>query len=219
MYRSSGDVRASYASVLGNLATVMPLHKQNLSYPGCWAYPDMLQVGCQHGPGGDKDPGLTPEETRSHFGAWAIVSSPLTLSHDVNNATVTEQIWDVISNTEVLAVNQAYFGDSGGQYAASDRMLEFTDAFIERSNGREERVSAPAWQLLYKPVGSGKVAVLAMNSNDASEDIDVDFASVPGLACSHCPVRDIWNHKDLGAQQDKITVTVASHDAAFLVIG
>jgi len=42
-YRSSGDVRASYASVVANLATVDPLYKAKLSYPGCWAYPDMLQ--------------------------------------------------------------------------------------------------------------------------------------------------------------------------------
>ena len=44
MYRSSVDVRASYASILYNLGTVVPLHQKNLSYPGCWAYPDMLQV-------------------------------------------------------------------------------------------------------------------------------------------------------------------------------
>ena len=38
-YRSSGDVRASYASIQHNLATTVPLAMQNLSYPGCWAYP------------------------------------------------------------------------------------------------------------------------------------------------------------------------------------
>jgi len=158
----------------------MPLHKKNLSYPGCWAYPDMLQVGCQHGPGGPADPGLSIAETRTHFGAWAIVSSPLTLSHDVNNDTVTEQIWDIISNTEVLAVNQAYFGDSGGQYAESKTKLTFTDAFIEQSNGKEEVVTASSWQLLYKPVGNDKVAVLAMNSDTTTQAIDVTFADVPG---------------------------------------
>jgi hypothetical protein len=52
----------------------------------------MLQVGCAHGPGGAGDPGLSPAETRTHFGAWAIVSSPLTLSHDVNNDTVSDAI-------------------------------------------------------------------------------------------------------------------------------
>ncbi len=183
-YRSSGDVRASYASILGNLATVVPLHAKNLSYPGCWAYPDMLQVGCQHGPGGASDPGLTIPETRTHFGAWAIVSSPLTLSHDVNNQTVTDQIWDIISNTEVIAVNQAYFGDSGGQFASGDQVLEFTDAFIERSNGAEPRVQAANWQQLYKPVGGGKVAVLVINSAAATQSIDVDFSKVPGAFIS-----------------------------------
>jgi hypothetical protein len=52
----------------------------------------MLQVGCAHGPGGKDDPGLSFAETRTHFGAWAIVSSPLTLSHDVNNDTVSGAI-------------------------------------------------------------------------------------------------------------------------------
>ena len=66
----------------------------------------MLEVGCQHGPGGASDPGLTMEETRTHFGAWSIVSSPLTLSHDVNNDTVMDQIWDYIANPEAIAVNQ-----------------------------------------------------------------------------------------------------------------
>lgn len=217
-YRSSGDVRASYASILGNLATVVPLHAKNLSYPGCWAYPDMLQVGCQHGPGGASDPGLTIPETRTHFGAWAIVSSPLTLSHDVNNQTVTDQIWDIISNTEVIAVNQAYFGDSGGQFASGDQVLEFTDAFIERSNGAEPRVQAADWQQLYKPVGGGKIAVLVMNSAAATQSIDVDFSKVPGLGCTSCNVRDLWAQKDLGSFKSTYSASVDSHDAAFLVI-
>ena len=59
---------------------------------------DMLQVGCAHGPGGARDPGLSPQETRTHFGAWSIVSSPLTLSHDVNDDAISEEIWSVIAN-------------------------------------------------------------------------------------------------------------------------
>ncbi len=40
-YRTSGDVRANFGSIMGNLATVPPLAAKNLSTPGCWAYPDM----------------------------------------------------------------------------------------------------------------------------------------------------------------------------------
>ena len=79
----------------------------------------MLEVGCAAGPGGKSDSGLTIEETRSHFGGWAIVSSPLTLSHDVNNNTLTAFIWDVISNKEVIAINQNYFGFSGSAFKNS----------------------------------------------------------------------------------------------------
>merc|ERR1719235_382013 len=91
-YRTSGDVRASYSSVIGNLNSVTKFSSRNLSYPGCWAYPDMLEVGCQHGPGGKGDPGLSMAEARTHFASWAIVSSPLTLSHDVNNDTIMDQV-------------------------------------------------------------------------------------------------------------------------------
>mmetsp|Transcript_20832 Transcript_20832/g.41271 ORF Transcript_20832/g.41271 Transcript_20832/m.41271 type:complete len:429 (+) Transcript_20832:36-1322(+) len=217
-YRTSGDVRASYASVLHNLGTVFPLHKANLSYPGCWAYPDMLQVGCQHGPGGAHDPGLSPQETRSHFGSWAIVSSPLTLSHDLNNETVTQAIWDLITNKEVIAINQAYAGDSGGSYAESERTVELTDAYIE-TNENESPVVVPAHQYLYKPLENGKVAVLLMNSDVSAGTLTANFSAVPGVTCSSCAVRDVWAKKDLGSFDNSWSGSVDAHDAAFLVIG
>jgi hypothetical protein len=40
-YRTSGNVRANFDAIMGNLETVMPLAAKNLSTPGCWAYPDM----------------------------------------------------------------------------------------------------------------------------------------------------------------------------------
>ena len=64
-----------------NLASVIPFAEQNLSTPGCYAFADMLEVGVTSG-----SSSLTLSEARSHFGAWAIVSSPLVLSHDVNNS-------------------------------------------------------------------------------------------------------------------------------------
>ena len=44
----------------------------------------MLQIGVPNE--------LSPTETRSHLGGWAIVSSPLVLSHDVNNYTIMDAI-------------------------------------------------------------------------------------------------------------------------------
>jgi len=159
-------------------------------------------------------------ETRTHFGAWSIVSSPLTLSHDVNNDTVTDKIWDIITNMEVLEVNQDYVGDSGGVYDESSETVELTDAFID-SNAMEDIVVTPSYQYLSKPISHGRVAVLLMNSGDQSEILNADFSKIPALKCiqkDSCHVRDIWNHKDLGDFKGKWSGSVESHDAAFLVI-
>ena len=43
-YRTSGDVRANYGSVLKNLGSVTQWLEKGLTTPGCWAYPDMLEV-------------------------------------------------------------------------------------------------------------------------------------------------------------------------------
>ena len=238
LYRTSGDVRASYGSIVANLQTTVKFATANLSKPGCWAYPDMMEVGCQHGPGGSHDPGLTDEETRAHFGAWCIVSSPLTISHDVNNESITERIWDVISNREAIAINQAYAGHSGSPFKQSERQV--THQWSERINRdgaiaaegeegtmRSRSSTTSAWQYFYKPVewNGAKVAVLLMNHDKSPQDLVLNLESVPGLACgpkfdkTPCKVRDVWAKKDAGVFPAKYTAAnLAGHDAAFLTI-
>jgi len=227
-YRTSGDVRANYGSVVGNLQTTIKYAQQNLSTPGCWAYPDMLEVGVLASPfSGDK--GLTIAETRAHFGSWVIVSSPLTLSHDPTNTTIMDAIWPLISNKEVLEVSQSYAGHSGSPFKQADvtvRLAAANPAEVKKDMSVEEYASiapldTPAWQYFYKPMewGGTKTAVLLMNHADAGADLKLDFADVPGLACISCKVRDIWNHKDLGTFDSSYTAAaLPSHDAAFLVL-
>lgn len=226
-YRTSGDVRAKYSSVIGNLNTVHKFSSQNLSYPGCWAYPDMLEVGCQHGPGGAGDPGLNMAETRSHFASWVIVSSPLTLSHDVNNDAIMDKIWPIISNKEVLSVSQSYAGFSGGPFkTSSETVVLDTVNFAQMAKGmtEEERQAtgptlAPSFQYLYKPMPGGKTAVLLMNSGDSAADLEFDFKDVPGLSCTSCHIRDIWAQKDAGvATNSYVAKSVGSHDCAFFIL-
>lgn len=231
-YRTSGDVRASYASIQHNLATTVPLAAKNLSYPGCWGYPDMLQVGCEHGPGGARDPGLTPAETRTHFYAWVIVSSPLTLSHNVNDPAITKAVWPVVANTEALAVSKAYFGHSGTVFHQSAEKVLLTDAHIdaclaEEKTGRgrvcdahERGVEVSTAQFFYKPLDAEgkKTAVLMMNAQNSTSSLTFNFADVPGLKCTKCSVRDIHAHKDMGSFSGKYSQTVEGHDVAFLIV-
>ena len=115
IFRTSRDIRPNWGSIMNNLATMVPfLGASPLSRPSCWGYPDMLQVASSGDPSRRGDgTGLTAEEDRSHFGAWAIVSSPLTIGFDVTNKTKMTQAWPIISNEEIIAVNQAWHGHPG----------------------------------------------------------------------------------------------------------
>lgn len=214
-YRSSGDIGPSYASVMNNLGTVETFRAQNLSYPGCWAYPDMMQVGVVKG----GKMVLSDAETRSHFGSWCVVSSPLILSHDVTDDHVVDAVWDIISNREAIAMNQAYAGDSGGVYDKSDAVISLYD-----ETGEEIRI--PQYRYLSKPLGEDKgVAVLLMNSGEDAEKLNGIFRDIPHAGCPakgddlcSCLVRDIWAHRDLGRFVGSYGAVVESHDAAFLAV-
>jgi alpha-galactosidase len=231
-YRTSGDVRASYDSVLSNLMTTVPFATKNLSTPGCWAYPDMLEVGCAHGPGGESDPGLSFVEARTHFGAWCIVSSPLILSHDTNNDTISDEIWPIISNTEAISVNQAWAGDSGSLFASSDSLIQLRVPISARSQSdnkglrgvQEYRTeSTSSWQQWSKRLGKDRAAVLIMNNANAAQTISVSLNKIPVFASMASPpasyqLRSVWDHADLGTFSGEWTVTLEKHDSAFLIV-
>jgi len=209
-FRTSGDVRPEYGSVVGNLQTTIQWAEAGLSRPGCWGYPDMLEVGVA---------GLTPVEWRTHFGAWAIVSSPLTLSHDVNNDTVMDAIWPIIANKEVIAVNQAWAGHSGSPFLQSEKKVRgFQANHIMLEKMVRYEVDLPSWQFFYKPVPGG-VAVFLVNHDEMPQDLTFNFKDVPGLPCKSCAVRCLYEHKDLGTFQASFTEKgVVSHDSRFFMV-
>merc|ERR1711874_871157 len=105
---TDGDNVARFSVTMDKLQKTIPY--QNLtdpiSRPDCWAYPDMLEVGYFQGT-------HAVTQSRTHFGAWCIVSSPLILGFDVTNGDLMDSMWDIITNEEAIAVNQAWAGHPG----------------------------------------------------------------------------------------------------------
>lgn len=208
-YRSSMDVRASYDSVIANLMSTSSFAAANLSYPGCWAYPDGLEIGIKDGPGGANDPGLTFNEARTHFGGWCIVSSPLVLEFDTTDDVVVDEIWPIVSNSEAIAVNQAYAGESGALFASSTEKVllnlwtrddsahaqaNVSDAEVIAANplggifsdninnlSFKKEILVGSWQQWSKLLDDKSAAVLVINNGDAAQEVVVDFASIPSL--------------------------------------
>lgn len=239
IYRTSGDVRASYESVINNLMSTVKYAKAGLSRPGCWSYPDMLEVGVRHGAAGNADPGLTLDETRTHFGAWCIISSPLILSHDTTNSTITDSIWDIISNKEAIAVNQAWTGESGtifaehkkriSLYAPITRKIPYkqstwgiSDHIISLLRGYPatvKEISVGEWQQWSKRINPYQTAVIMINHSSKSKHIRLIFEEVPSYTTNMTlSVRDIWKHRELGVFHEHLVVKLNTHESAFLLL-
>ncbi len=73
--------------------------------PDHWNDMDMLEVG---------NGGLTPDEEKTHFALWAILNSPLLLGNDLRN--MSKETLDILTNKEIIAVNQDSLGIQGFKY-------------------------------------------------------------------------------------------------------
>ena len=103
MWRTSGDIKANWASILHNFDSAAP--RSLFAGPGHWNDPDMLEVG-----NGEFD-GNHIVEARAHMSLWAIIAAPLVLGTDLDAAPPA--ILDVIGNREVIAVDQDPAGNQG----------------------------------------------------------------------------------------------------------
>ena len=213
LYRVSNDIKANWAYIMGNAAATIPFANSGMSRPGCWAYPDMLEIGVR-GQNDRSEGNLSFTEQRTHLGLWQIISSPLTLSFDLGNATLMDEMWPLITNPEALAVSQSWHGHSGS-LAAED-----TDQ------------AGKKWQVYSKPQANGAVAVLMisraldMGKDLPPIDLSLQLSSYVDISGGDPHVRDIWNRRDIqiepGTGEDDDLVlrfpNVPAHDSVFLLI-
>ena len=142
-------------------------------------------------------------EDRSHFGAWAIVSSPLILGLDVLNSTLLDQVWPIISNKEAIAVNQAWNNHPGSRVNVTSTPPPPTDVDV--------------WT---KPLPNACAAVLAINTNantaTGALTLDVnDFGFGPKNTCT-ISLRDVWKKEDAGTTKASFSIgTLQPHDSWF----
>ncbi|HZV51712.1 MAG TPA: alpha-galactosidase [Candidatus Dormibacteraeota bacterium] len=149
------------------------------AFPGAWNDPDMLQIG---------NGGTTPDEDRAVFSLWAILAAPLMLGNDLLHLTPeTERI---ISNLEVIAVDQDPLGDEG------TRILD-----------------APGEQVWARPLADGSRAVVLLDTADHPETLAVTATELGLPRSPSYTVRDLWAHTT-ASSTGQITTTVPGHGAA-----
>ena len=163
--------------------------------PGAWNDPDYLQIGYIGNARGGGLPApcdLTPTEQYSFMSLWALMASPLFYSGDMTRLDAFTL--NVLCNPEVIAVNQ----DPLGQCA---RVVKLSDDLF----------------LLVKDLADGTKAVGLCNAGEEATVLTAKWSDV-GLTGAQ-PVRDAWQHKDLGRFSGEFKSEVRRRGVVLVTIG
>ena len=144
----------------------------------------MLEVG---------NGGMSDVEYRSHFSLWAILAAPLIAGNDVRS--MRPEIHDILTNKEVIAVDQDALGRQGERVAR---------------NGDLE-----VWA---KQLKDGGRAVVMLNRSGAEQQVTANWGDLGYPRAISASVRDLWQHKDLGILTGKFSANVASHGVVMITV-
>ncbi|MFC5447123.1 discoidin domain-containing protein [Paenibacillus aestuarii] len=171
----------------------------DIAGPGGWNDPDSLEVGVIADKPGQLS--LNRDEAISNFSMWAILSAPLMLGLDVNTmdnpTTFSGQFADIVTNAEVIAVDQ----DAAG------------------IQGTKVKESTPGLQVYAKPLisrTSGSRAVVLLNRTDAPTTMTVTSDQI-GLL-NQFSVRDLWQKNEMGMYTGSYSASVPAHGSVMLKI-
>ncbi|XP_062092446.1 alpha-galactosidase 3 [Humulus lupulus] len=179
-WRTTDDINDSWAS----MTTIADLNDKWAAYagPGGWNDPDMLEVG---------NGGMTYQEYRAHFSIWALMKAPLLIGCDIRNMTV--ETFELVSNKEVIAINQDPLG----------------------VQGRKVQVSGPdgCRQIWAGPLSGHRLAVALWNRCSKASTITAHWETLGLQSSTSVAIRDLWQHKDV--TEDAVSsfgARVDSHD-------
>ena len=190
LWRSTGDIIDKWEGTEkwgGNgVVQILDLKDGLQSYagPGHWNDPDMLEVG---------NGGMNDTEYRAHFSMWCLLAAPLMAGNDIRS--MTPQIRDILTNKEVIAIDQDPLGREG-------RM-------VKRDGGLE------VWA---RQLADGGRAVALLNRTGSQANITASWIDIGYPAHLSAKIRDLWEHQDIGEQTGSFSASVPSHGVVMVSI-
>jgi alpha-galactosidase len=195
LWRTTGDIGDKWEGVfkspegnccLNGMVDILDLQVglDAFAGPGHWNDPDMLEVG---------NGGMTIPEYCAHFSFWALLAAPLIAGNDVRS--MTPEIKDILTNTEVIAVNQDKLGREGRRI---------------RKDGDLE-----VWA---RPLSDGSQAVILFNRGKSEKEVSAGWEEIAYPSHIAAKVRDLWAHKDVGSFTGAYSAKVAPHSVVMVKI-
>ncbi|MGA2093233.1 MAG: putative Ig domain-containing protein [Sedimentisphaerales bacterium] len=158
--------------------------------PGHFNDADMLVVG-KVGWGNPKPTRLTPDEQYSHISLWCLWSSPMLLGCPLDQ--LDDFTLNLLTNDEVLAINQDPLGQQAKQVAAEGQ-----------------------GKVLAKDLDDGSKAVGLFNLGNEPNAVKITWQQLE--ITGKQTVRDLWRQKDIGTYKDSFEAIVRSHGVILVKI-
>jgi alpha-galactosidase len=146
--------------------------------PGHWNDPDYLAP----------ELGFTPDEAQAQVSMWSVVAAPLIIGSDVR--TLQQSTIDMLTNPELLSINQDSLGKQGTAIATSGDT-----------------------QVWVKPLSNGDRAVALFNRGDTSARVATTAAAAGLGHASAYTLRDVWTHTSTETA-GSISAAVTPHSVA-----
>ena len=156
-----------------------------------WNDPDMLMIGMH---------GLMPVQNKTHFTMWCMMNSPLMLGLDLRRVSIGDDLYNIIANRELIALNQDALGVQAKRIYTSVPCSVPDKDYIENI----DRVD-----VLAKPLADGSVALSFINVSERDlkcnceikiEQIVNAFPNWQGaekfLTSKEFLVKDLWTDQE-----------------------
>ena len=179
LWRTTDDISDSW-----NRITEIGFSQNDLAPfagPGHWNDPDMLEVG-----NGD----LTFHENKSHFTLWCMLAAPLIAGNDLRN--MSEQTLSILTNKDVIAVNQDPLGMQGTRFAIRDSI-----------------------EIWVKPLNDNSNAIALFNRSNREVEIEAGWKEL-GWEEQPGAVYDLWSGKKMTFPDHEISLKIPSHGVVLL---
>jgi len=189
-WRTTGDIRDNWKSV-SNIGFNKQTGLESYAGPGHWNDPDMLVVGYVGWSQHLRPTYLSPNEQYTHISLWSLLSAPLLIGCDLTR--LDDFTYGLLSNAEVIAVNQDVLGKQAASVITNDQI-----------------------QVWSKLLSDGSLAVGIFNLGETPVHYQLSLADLQLSGKHH--IRDLWKQKDIGEVNSSFAVNINRHGVKLLKI-
>jgi alpha-galactosidase len=135
---------------------------------------------------------LTPSEQYTHITLWSLLASPLLIGCDLNQLDAFTM--NLLTNDEVLAVNQDPLGKQAVQIRATDE-----------------------YEIWARDLEDGSKSVGLFNKTEKPMNVPVEMKELSLVGKKS--MRDLWTQTDLGLVRGHFEMKVQPHGARMIILG